>query len=307
MELAPVVLFTYNRLSHLKTTINKLKEAELSRQSDLYVFSDGPKGVQDRTEVESVRHFLDGISGYFRSVSVTFREENWGLSKNVILGLDEILSQHASVIVLEDDITVSTNYLVVMNQLLDAYKDDGLIGSISGYMYPVPVPPASADFFLLPRASSWGWGTWADRWQGVDWEVKDFSSFKKDQQLQEQFNEGGGDLSAMLFRWKYGLNDSWAVRWSYHHFKYGKYCLFPKENMILNHGNDGSGTHSPNTHRFRSEISVNGLVHIPEEPKYCAEVANNLQHFFKPSIFRKVINKVTFVYKDLIKSGISNP
>ena len=46
MELAPVVLFTYNRPWHTRQTIDALQKNELANRSDLFIYSDGPKDEQ---------------------------------------------------------------------------------------------------------------------------------------------------------------------------------------------------------------------------------------------------------------------
>ena len=41
----------------------------------------------------------------------------------------------------------------------------------------------SYDTYFCTRSSSWGWATWADRWNSVDWELENFDKYhilKKD-------------------------------------------------------------------------------------------------------------------------------
>lgn len=300
MTIAPIALFTYNRPSHLKRTVSNLQKAKFADQSHLVVFSDGPKeDSADVDAVESVRQYLASLKEGFKSITVIDRVRNLGLSGNVIDGVSTVLRDNAAVIVLEDDITVSPDFIVVMNDLLNQYRDNFNVGSISGYMYPVEIPVEADDFFLLPRASSWGWATWHDRWKDVDWSVTDYQDFVKNSSEKEKFNTGGDDLTPMLIKWKAGLNDSWAVRWCYHHMKKEMYCLFPKKNMVLNHGNDGSGTHSPRTGKFNSSLSEYSYTTIPKDPKVNSEIVSNLQAFFKLSLQRKFINTLIFWTKNL--------
>ena len=56
MTLAPIALFTYNRLAHTRRTIEALQKNEFAAQTELYVFSDGPKAAADAPEVEAVRN-----------------------------------------------------------------------------------------------------------------------------------------------------------------------------------------------------------------------------------------------------------
>ena len=48
MTSAPIALFTYNRPYHTRKTVEALQKNKLSAESDLIVFSDGPKEEQLR-------------------------------------------------------------------------------------------------------------------------------------------------------------------------------------------------------------------------------------------------------------------
>ena len=43
MNLAPIVLFVYNRLDHTKQTIEALQKNELANQSELIIYCDNAK------------------------------------------------------------------------------------------------------------------------------------------------------------------------------------------------------------------------------------------------------------------------
>ena len=85
--------------------------------------------------------------------------------------------------------------------------------SISGYYPPIGIPNTYYnDIFLSPRASSWGWGTWKNRWDLNDWEIKDFDNFIKNKKIQKRFNIGGEDMTEMLRSQIAGEIDSWVIR-----------------------------------------------------------------------------------------------
>ena len=50
-----------------------------------------------------------------------------------------------------------------MNQSLEIYKDDKIVWEIGGYVYPVEFAN-DKEYFFSPYTTSWGWATWADRW-----------------------------------------------------------------------------------------------------------------------------------------------
>ena len=50
MELAPIVLFVYNRPEHTRACLEYLERNELAAESELYVFADGAKqGSEEAT------------------------------------------------------------------------------------------------------------------------------------------------------------------------------------------------------------------------------------------------------------------
>ncbi len=286
---APVILFVYNRPVHTQQTVASLLQCKLAAESELFVFSDAPKTVQDQANVQQVRAFVQSIQG-FKRVSVVERKNNLGLAQSVIDGVTAIITQYGKAIVLEDDMVFASDFLVFLNEALQIYQNHSAVFSISGYSYPIAIPDEyTKDVYLLPRASSWGWATWADRWATADWEVREYAEFLKNEEWQKGFAQGGKDLVYMLIKQQKGMVNSWAVRWSYTHFKNNAYCLFPRKSKLNNIGNDRSGTHSPRTKRFNTELSEHP-AQLDEDLEINQHIIRNLQKFFQPSLYRKLIN-----------------
>lgn len=259
MNLAPIVLFTYKRLDTLKLTIDALKKNYLARDSDLIIFSDAAKGEKDRMAVEKVRSYLQTIEG-FKSVQIHQANVNKGLANSIIDGVTEILKMHESVIVLEDDLVSSPNFMNYMNEALTFYRDNSKVFSIAGYSRPM-VFEAESDIYFTQRSSSWGWATWRDRWEKIDWTAKAYETFKGDQQKRKQFNQMGSDMSSMLDKQMTGLLDSWAIRWCFHQFINDLYSVHPLVSKIENVGftPDASNTNEK-FNRFKTNLDQGGHI-----------------------------------------------
>jgi len=254
MDLAPVVLFVYNRLNHLQQTLEALKANKLAEDSELIIFSDGPKKDEPSLAVQQVRNYISGVEG-FKKVSIIERDTNLGLAKSIITGVTEVIEKHGRVIVLEDDMVSSKNFLEFMNRALLFYQDDKRIFSISGYTYPIRLPGNYPhEVYLAYRGSPWGWGTWLDRWQLIDWEVKDLNHFKKDRKARERLNLGGDDLSDMLISSLENKKDVWSVIRTYTQFKLGAYTLYPTISKIQNIGYDRSGAHCGESSKWQVDL-----------------------------------------------------
>jgi hypothetical protein len=240
---APIIIFCYRR--EIKKLIKSLLKNKEASSSELFIFSDGFKSNHDKKDVLKLRKTLKKIKG-FKSVNIFETTKNKGLANSVISGVNFVIKKFKNVIVLEDDLIVSPYFLNYMNSCLDYYIDDKKIWSISGYGPPLPcLKNYDKEVYLTTRSSSWGWSTWLDRWNKVDWLMKDFNSLKKNEQKIKQFEKGGNDIFKMLELQYIGKIDSWAIRFCYSQFIHSAYSVTPKNSMIQNNGfGDKFSTHN---------------------------------------------------------------
>lgn len=263
VNLAPVALFVFNRPEHTRKTIESLKMNPLAGESELTVFSDGPRDKRDEVQVQAVRELVHAIDG-FKHVEVREKQANQGLANSVIEGVTEIVRRHGKVIVLEDDLLFSPYFLNYMNEALDRYRNDQRIFSIGGYTPRLEIPESyREDSFLSYRCCTWGWATWDDRWDMVDWEVKDFDAFRHDEASIARFNRGGDDMFQILKAQMAGKISSWGIRWDYAHYKHDAYCFRPVASLVASTGNDGSGIHCVATDKFAVDLSNQSEFSFP--------------------------------------------
>lgn len=272
--LAPIVLFAYKRVDALAKTIEALRNNPLADQSTLHVFVDGPKGPADALKVDQVKALIDTISG-FRQIERHYSDVNRGLANSVIRGVSQVLASHPFVIVLEDDLITAPTFLTYMNTCLQTYQHKPKVFAVSGYTFPFQKPANySYDVYFFPRHSSWGWATWADRWQQADWQVADYQEFMQDKKAQQAFSAGGDDLVRMLRRQMEGEMDSWAIRWAYSQFKNKAYTVYPVWSKVDNIGFDQDATHTNVFNRYKTTLTqqettaIQLPAEVREDPYY---------------------------------------
>lgn len=271
-NLAPIVLFVYNRLEHVRKTIDALKENQLAQESNLFIFSDGPKPGQEE-KVQRVRKYLKEITG-FHSVSVIERDKNWGLANSVIAGVTDIVNKFGQVIVMEDDIVCNSDFLQYMNDSLEKYKCVQKVFSITGYsLLTDEKSDGIPDTYFLKMASSWSWATWKDRWSYFDPHAIGYRKLMWNRKMREEFNyDNSYDFYSMLISQmkkessihipllkKQEHIDSWAIRWYWTLFKQGGLTLFPRDSFIKNIGCDGSGVHCGTNEDINNRTSMGKL------------------------------------------------
>ena len=274
---AAIVLFVYCRPDHTRRTVSALLRNPEAANSDLVVFSDGPRGPGQMKAVQQVRDYIQEIKG-FRSLKVHQSSQNLGLSRSIIEGVTHVLTQYDRVIVLEDDIITSSYFLRYMNDALDLYQNDERVISVHGYS--LPTSTTLPDTFFLRGADCWGWGTWRRGWDLFNPDGKFLLDQLKCNNLIREFNlKGAYSYSKMLEQQIKGLNDSWAVRWHASAFIANKLTLHPGRSLVHNIGNDSSGTHSITTTALDAVVSET-QINVRRIPIAESSAAKKAYEFF---------------------------
>lgn len=297
--LAPIVLFVYNREDHVKRTLLSLSRNAAAKESALFIFSDGNKTKNDEQSVNRVRELisLQEWKSAFKEVNIILSDRNKGLATSIISGVDKIIHEYGRVIVIEDDCISRGDFLDYMNVCLDFYKNNEKIWSIGGYSANLAFPSGySHDVYLMGRTCSYAWGTWVDRWDRVDWQVKDYDSFKYNLIKRRQFNKYGNDRARMLDLQQLGKKNSWAIRFCYAMFKNGMYTVYPTVTRIKNIGYD-EGTHV-NIHKSCSKpfdvILSNEKMNtfIPENVDLDKRIVKSFVRLFKRPWYKLLVSYI---------------
>lgn len=243
---APVIIFAYNRVGTLKRTIASLIENELAADTDLYIYSDGARDECDLDLVNEVRSYLKTIVG-FNKVYVVNRDKNFGLAKNIVDAVSELLTRFPSVIVLEDDIVTAPYFLKFMNDALDVYSNDNQVCQVSGYSYLESIAKDLDldldDIYFIRGADCLAWGTWRRSWLNYSSDSGALANEIRKKKLVRDFNRDNSyNYFKMLRMTAGGRVASWAVNWYAVNFLAGRYILYPLRSLALHIGNDDMAT-----------------------------------------------------------------
>ena len=278
MNYAPVAIFVYNRADHFEQTFRALAACPEARETELFIFSDGPKDEAGADKVRAVREKVRELTGggVFQRITLRESERNRGLAASIISGVTEVLDRYGRAIVLEDDCVAHPAFLHYMNKCLSYYEKDPSVGSISGYAPRLALPSDFRDdVFAAYRSCSMSWATWADRWAHVDWELKNVRRFYENRELVKRLNANGSDRFLRLYRQTGGNGSSWSVRFGAHLAAENMLTVYPRHSYIQNIGCDESGVHSQrgDAEKMRVELSAA----IPEPVLVPARVEEKIQ------------------------------
>lgn len=237
-----IAIFAYNRSWHLFQVLEGLKKNK--GVNKLYIFQDGLKNESHYVEWKKVNTLIKEVD--WCTCEKIISKENIGLANSITKGVDYILEKHDSVIVLEDDCVPHPAFMTFMTDSLQKYKEHMKVYSVSGYAYPLEIASNGTDAYFTRRVSSWGWGTWRDRWAQYKKDYKIIGRIKNKKSLAEQLHIWGEDLESYLLGNMYGRCDSWATFWALTVIEKEGYCLSPYKSLIKNIGFDGTGRHCGN-------------------------------------------------------------
>jgi hypothetical protein len=253
-NLAPIALFVFKRPNHTLRTLTSLAANPEFTSSPLYIYCDGARNSKDLSEVNLTRNIVNGWS--HPNKIVIEQDANCGLANSVITGVSELTEKYGQVIVVEDDLVVSKNFLSYLNAALRKYRNSEQVMQISAHMFPVPELAGKKETLFLPFISSWGWATWDRAWKNFDANATGWESLVKHRDVRKQFDLGGCyDYSGMLFRQMSGKIDSWAIRWNWSVFQCNGLVVYPPTSLVQNIGFDGTGTHCRSNDFHNMDIS----------------------------------------------------
>ncbi len=294
---APIAMFVYKRLDHARRTIESLSANKLASESDLYIFSDGPKTETDRELVKQVRAFVSSIQG-FKKIEIRESPINKGLAKSIIEGVTDILKVHASIIVVEDDLVCSPYFLSYMNQALTLYEQEEAVISVHGYVFPIK--NKLPESFFLRGADCWGWGTWRRGWELFEEDGVKLLAELETKNLAQEFDYNGTyPFTQMLKDQIRGKNDSWAIRWYASAFLKNKLTLYPGISFIKNIGIDNSGTHSGKSNVYDTDLNNKGCILArltPTENKNARDVISKYFALTSGGRIKRLIKKTLRIF-----------
>ena len=289
MKLAPIAIFTYKRLHYLKILINSLKKNTLSKNSVVFIFSDGWKDDYDKEQVLNVRKYIAKISG-FKKVFIILRSNNFGLSKNIIDGINFVLKNNKKIIVLEEDLELSRYFLNFINHGLKIYENELKVASINAWFFPLQNNKNIPNTFFIRGADCWGWGTWKRAWVKFDSNGQRLFNKIKKSNLEKLFNFNNSfNYMRMLKNYINKKNQSWAIRWYASIFLENMYTLHPKLSLVKN-----IGTKNGENSKY-DFLNLSSLISKKKRKMFTKqEIIENLQarkeieNFFNKNILFKI-------------------
>jgi len=275
-----ILLIFFNRPDLASFSLNKLAESK----RNVYIAIDGPRNSSDEPYVQECIALAESFAERYsrlNAVKLLIRESNLGCKVAVRSAIDWAFETEEKLIILEDDISFTDEFLETMDSWLEKFDSSKEIFHLNGYN-PLPKKMEVNFSYLCRYAHVWGWATWRDRWSFYDRELETWDGGDLrllpgllGQDLSDEFCEY---WNKQLLACIEGL-DTWDIQWLYSQWRYGGFSLTPGSRLTGNNGFDERATHTKQSgtrSRERQPISHHGLFLNPLDPSL--NLALNVKH-----------------------------
>lgn len=258
-----VLIIGYRRPDLLESRLNEIERCGVL---NLFLSIDGGQDSQT-PEMDSIKQ---GALKKFSKINfkLTHHSENLGLSNHIITSVNTVFKTYKYMILVEDDVVISVNFLDTMVRGFNLQKQLNVSGVVSGYS-----PNFNNSYKNKWRkthiAYLWGWGCSSEVWKKytpdlskIDLErsLMNSQTWLKLNKFQKRFW-----MRKFLFV-RQNPRHTWDHQFTYHSFVNNFVNLSPIFSLVSNEGfNDSRGTHTKGKlpkNLENGELSTMEAVHL---------------------------------------------
>ena len=297
----PILILAWKRPNHVKKVISSLRKI---KPINIYVSCDGSDGINklESSLVEETREVIQKEIDWECKINFNFSKKKLGCRFGVSNGINWFFQNVNEGIIIEDDCIIHPHFFHFAEVLLEKYKYDSRIGSISASNLQNGIKRGSSSYYFSKYHHCWGWATWKDRWKNYDQELESWK-FIKTNKLERQIFGTNSEIKYWnrIFQKLYHFNkpDSWAYRWFISCQANRLISIIPNINLAQNIGFGKDGT---NTIKGESplkidieEISKFSMLPI-KHPEFIITSSLADEYTFKnhynPSLKTRIMNRI---------------
>ena len=241
---SPVLFLIFNRPDTTQQVFHAIQKARPPR---LYIAADGPRSdrVGEKEKCEAARAIANKAD-WNCSVENLFRNKHLGCGAAVSEAITWFFNHEEEGIILEDDCLPEPSFFRFVDELLDHYRNDNRIATISGDNFQIKPRRDDRSYYFSRFNHIWGWASWRRAWRVYDHGMNDWPTIRDEKWLVDALGSApAAKYWARLFEetWQ-GNIDTWDYRWAFAVWREGMITILPKVNLVKNIGFRQDATHT---------------------------------------------------------------
>ena len=262
----PVAFLIFKRPDTTEKVFSAIRQAQPPK---LLVIADGPRKDKpgEAEKCAATRTIIDRVD-WDCEVLKNYADVNIGCKQRVSSGLDWVFDNVEEAIILEDDCVPHPTFFKFCEELLEKYRYDERIMSITGTNLLGKWKPALQSYHFSYYFNCWGWATWKRVWDYYDADMKLWSK----PEIQNRVRDVIADNKQFLNRKKcldstyLGENNSWAYQFFFLCLMYSGLSITPSLNLVSNIGFTQEGTHTKAVNDTRANLPLHSMNFPLQEP-----------------------------------------
>lgn len=301
----PVLFIIFKRPRTTQLVFEKIREI---KPKQLFIASDAyrkdKEGEKELCE-ETMKLVLDNID-WDCEVKTLFQTENLGCGLGPLTAINWFFDHVEQGIILEDDCLPDLSFFNYCELLLDRYKDNTNVMSISGDNFQNGIKRGEGSYYFSNIFHGWGWATWKRAWQLNDYTMSEWPNFPKDKLL-----EKCNDDSICYEYWNRILEsvyqktinaDPWDYQFLFSIWLNDGVNIHPNVNLISNIGFGEDATHTSDSQHKLANLPTEKYI-VDKAPKKIKITKSADEYTFynvyvssiyqvKKSLLKRVLNKI---------------
>lgn len=243
LDKTPVALFLFNRP---ETTAKAFAAIRQVRPAHLVVIADGPRPdhPQDISACAAARAVVDGID-WPCELLTNYADANMGIKQRFDSGLHWVFTRFAEAIILEDDCVAEPTFFRFCQELLDRYRHDDRILSISGSNFQFGQRRISTSYYFSRYPHVGGWAAWRRAWSLYDPIMARWPEMRDAGWLEERLDDPQPvQYWSYILQTNYETRENWDYAWLFTSWLHDGLHVLPGVNLVSNHGFGPQATHT---------------------------------------------------------------
>lgn len=281
----PVAFFIFNRPDTTKRVFKAIQQA---RPKTLLIIADGPRDnhLSDVEKCVAARTILKKVDWDCKVLS-NYSDVNLGCKRRIASGLDWVFGNVEEAIILEDDCLPHPSFFLFCQELLEKYRDDNRIMTISGDNFQFGKSRNGDSYYFSRYNHCWGWASWRRTWKYFDIEMKDWPKIRNEGWLKDIFNDSSSvKYWENVFQSTYEDKiNTWDYILSYTCWLQNGLNIVPNVNLVSNIGFGNEATHTSNKISIFADMPVEEIRFPLQHPSFM--IRNNVaDHSTQKSMYK---------------------
>ena len=292
----PILVLVFKRPDLTQQVFDRIKQI---RPKQLFVSADGARSHKEgeAEQVLATRQIFEQVD-WDCEIHTLYRNDNLGCRKAVSGGINWFFEQVEHGIILEEDCIPDLTFFQFTKEMLEKYKDNEQIMSISGLnLIQDQFNNYPTSYLFSKFVFYWGWATWRSAWQKMDVDMNRFPEFVENNYINRLLSDHDAQkyLVQKFKETHTKQNDSWAYAWFYSCILNNGLSVVPTNNLIENVGFGEEATHTKNAEsafQTKTKSLEFPLIHPSDIAPTPYETAHQFFYAGHKSRFLLTVNKV---------------